>query len=335
MPAPRQTHALFLLLLLNACQGSALPRGGGVELQEVIPKHDFTLTATDGQPFRFREQTAGRVTFLFFGYTHCPDVCPVQMAGLASALRELDPEDQRRVAVVFVTTDPGRDTPARLREWLDSFSRDFIGLTGTQDQVDAVQRRYDLPPAVREAPRADSSYLVGHAAQLIAFGVDDTARTVYPFGQRQSGWGPELRRLLNLVVPPAAAVPLAPETEAFPDGFAIAPADGRTAAAYPVIRSTSALVDTLVTVTSPAAESVVVHRTDRRSGRLDMIRTERLLLAPGSMLRMAPGEGHLMLEGLRYRLRPGDTVRVTLQFRVAGSHTLALPVRAYEDVARQ
>jgi cytochrome oxidase Cu insertion factor (SCO1/SenC/PrrC family)/copper(I)-binding protein len=335
MPIPRAAHTLLTLLAVIACEGAPLPRGGGVELQEAIPKHDFTLTATDGQRFRFREQTAGRVTFLFFGYTHCPDVCPVQMAGLASALRELDPEDQRRVAVVFVTTDPGRDTPARLRTWLDAFSRDFIGLTGSQTEIDSVQRLYDLAPAVREAPRADSSYLVGHAAQLIAFGVDDTARTVYPFGQRQSEWGPELRRLLNLVVPPAAPVPLAPDVEAFPDGFAIASVDGRTAAAYPVLRSTTALVDTLVLVTTPAADSVLVHRTDRRSGRYDMVRAERLLLAPGSILRMAPGEGHMMLEGLRRPLRPGDTIKLTVQLRVAGSRTLTLPVRSYEDVARQ
>ncbi|MGH7585701.1 MAG: SCO family protein [Gemmatimonadales bacterium] len=335
MPTRRPTHALLTLLAITACEGAPLPRGGGVELQEAIPKHDFTLTSTEGQRFRFREQTAGRVTFLFFGYTNCPDVCPVQMAGLASALRELDPEDQRRVSVVFVTTDPQRDTPARLRSWLDSFSRDFIGLTGSQGEVEAVQRLYDLAPAVRETPRADSSYLVGHAAQLLAFGVDDTARTVYPFGQRQSDWGPELRRLLNLVVPPAAPVPLAPEAGAYPDGFAIPSFDGRTAAAYPVIRSTTALVDTLVLVTSPAADSVLVHRTDRRSGRYDMVRTERLLLAPGSVLRMAPGEGHLMLEGLRRPLRPGDRIEVTLQFRVSGTRKLLLPVRSYEDVARQ
>lgn len=329
---PRLLAAPFLLAAV-ACAGEPLPVGGGVELPDPIPKHDFTLIATDGRPWRFREATAGRLTFLFFGYTSCPDVCPVQMAGLAAAVRELAPEDQRRVAVVFVTTDPARDSLVVLRSWLGQFNRDFVGLTGSEAQVDSVQRLFGLAPAVREPPGPDGSYQVGHAAQVIAFGVDDTARTAYPFGQRQTDWGPELRRLLRVPEPPAAAVPLTPARDAFPDGFAVAPARGRTGAAYPVIRSSVALPDTLVEISSPDADSVHAHRTAREDGLLVMRRADSLVIPPGTPVQMAPGGLHLMLSGLTRPLRPGDTIAVRLRFRLQGTRTLLLPVRDYADVA--
>ncbi len=333
MASPLRATLAYLTLALPACAGEPLPAGGGVELPEALPKHDFTLTATDGRPWRFREATAGRLTFLFFGYTSCPDVCPVQIAGLAAAVRELEPEDQRRLAVVFVTTDPARDSPVVLRAWLDQFNRDFVGLTGTEAEADSVQRLFGLAPAVREPPGPDGQYLVGHAAQVIAFGVDDTARTAYPFGQRQTDWAPELRRLLQVPEPPAAAVPLAPVRDAFPDGFAVAPAGGRTGAAYPVIRSSLALVDTLMATSSPDADSVRVHRTERAGGLLVMRPVETLPIPPGTPMRMEPGGTHLMLEGLMRPIRPGDTVEVHLRFRLQGARTLRLPVRAYADVA--
>ena len=325
--------AALLPLAAVCCGGEPLPPGGGVELAEPLPRHDFTLTATDSRAWHFRESTAGRLTFLFFGYASCPDVCPVQMAGLASAIRELAPEDQGRLVVVFVTTDPARDSATALRAWLDQFSRDFVGLTGTEAEVDSVQRLFGLAPAVREAPRGDGEYLVGHAAQVIAFGADDTARTVYPFGQRQTDWAAEVRRLLRVPPPTAAAVPLAPVRDAYPGGFAVAPVGGGAATAYPVIRSTVALVDTIVSLTSPDAESVHVHRTEREGGLLVMRRVENLPIPPGTPVRMAPGGLHLMLEGLTRPLRPGDTITLRLQFRLQGPRTVQLPVLAYEEVA--
>ena len=105
------------------------------------------------------------------------------------------------------------------------------------------------------------------------------------------------------------------------------------AAAYPVIRSALALVDTLVAVTSPDADSVRVHRTERDGGLLVMRRMDSLQIPPGTPLRMEPGGTHLMLEGLARPFRPGDTVEVRLQFRLNGARTLRLPVRAYADVA--
>ncbi len=195
---------LPLVIVLAACEGrrapsAGRPEAGGAtaarEFPNPRPKPDFVLTDTDGQAFAFREGTEGRMTLLFFGYTNCPDICPVHMANIAAALHKLPDEIVRQVAVVFVTVDPERDTPARLREWLDHFDRGFIGLTGTQAEVDSAQVAMRLPPAYREAAEGEA-YFVGHSAHVIAFTKDGLARFALPFGTRQSEWAQEIPRLV-------------------------------------------------------------------------------------------------------------------------------------------
>jgi len=170
--------------------------GGAVPLAEPVPKVAFTLTATDGTPYDFVAETEGFVTLLFFGYTNCPDVCPVHMANLAAVLHRLPFEVSAAIKVVFVTTDPERDTPERLREWLDQFDRSFVGLTGSPRQLVDVQRASRVAPAIREE-LDDERYLVSHAAHVMAFTRDDSAHVVFPFGTRQADWLRELPKLVE------------------------------------------------------------------------------------------------------------------------------------------
>lgn len=166
-------------------------------LPEPFPAPDFTLTDTEGDEFHFRDETAGYLTLLFFGYTHCPDVCPVHMANLAAVLGDLLYEQRSQVKVVFVTTDPGRDTPAVVREWLDRFDRSFIGLIGDLESVNAIQSSFRLPPAVRqEMPSGE--HVIGHASQVVAITRDGLVRVFYPSGIRQADWVRDLPRLLDL-----------------------------------------------------------------------------------------------------------------------------------------
>jgi len=177
----------------------------GTVLAPSWPKPDFTLIDTEGRPFEFRARTDGFVTLLFFGYTHCPDVCPVHMGNIAAVLRDLDYADRSRIRVVFVTTDPERDTLPTLRAWLDRFDPSFVGLRGTAEAVDEIQAALHLPAAVRQPSRPGplpGAYAVGHAAQVIAFTADGRARVVYPFGTRQSDWAHDLPRLLDAEVLP-------------------------------------------------------------------------------------------------------------------------------------
>ncbi len=163
----------------------------GRVLPTPLSKEDFTLSDMNGEPFEFLEQTEGFVTLLFFGYTFCPDVCPIHMASIAAVLQQMSPTEAARFKVVFVTTDPERDTPARLREWLRAFDRNFIGLTGTLEQVNEIQKSIGLGESFRE-DLPDGDYGMAHAAQVLAYTTDNLAHLAYPFGTRQVDWAHDL-----------------------------------------------------------------------------------------------------------------------------------------------
>jgi protein SCO1/2 len=148
-------------------------------------KPDITLTDTSGAPFNLREETEGYVTLLYFGYTFCPDICPSHMADVA-AVMDRNPDMKEHTKVVFVTVDPERDTPERMRTWLDLFSEDFIGLRGTPEEVQqAVDTTFKEDTfTIVKTPTA-SSYTVNHAAFVIPYSHDNVARVVWPFGTTQ------------------------------------------------------------------------------------------------------------------------------------------------------
>jgi protein SCO1/2 len=177
-----------------ASLSSADPSGiKGVRPDAPFPRPSFTLTDTSGKPFDFAARTAGRPTILFFGYTECPDECPTAMADVASALRKV-PQLRDQVSVVFVSTDPARDTGSVTRRWLDRFDESFIGLTGSADQVAAAEKVSHIPLS-SETPQADGSYAVNHSSLLLGYGADDKARVVYPPGSKVSDIASDLRLL--------------------------------------------------------------------------------------------------------------------------------------------
>lgn len=208
-PAPCFFQALILMAVV---QGSAQEvkkqvapastelaaveyRGGMVS--PPLPKPKFTLTDTSNNAFNFALNTQGYAVLLFFGYTHCPDMCPLEMRSLAQAFKELPPDLENQFKVVFVTTDPGRDTAQVLRAYLDHFDKKFIGLTGNQSAIDAAQIAADLPPAKKTSVRPDGSYDVGHASFVLAYTKDNLAHVIYPVGVKQEDLVHDLRYLAN------------------------------------------------------------------------------------------------------------------------------------------
>ena len=207
---PLGASVVALLLVASACdrgrERAPDPRTDpykGLELLQAMGKPDFTLTGLDGKPFKFRQETDGYLTLLFFGYTHCPDVCPLHMANIGSVLRQQPPDVANRVKVIFVTTDPERDTPEVLRTFLDRFSPQIIGLTGTPEEISAAEQAMRLLPAYKDTANklVDGGYSVGHAAQVLGFTADDSLRVVYPFGIRQEDWAYDIPRLVRVGAP--------------------------------------------------------------------------------------------------------------------------------------
>ncbi|MCT4357624.1 SCO family protein [Streptomyces sp. Je 1-79] len=138
-------------------------------LDRPFTKPDLVLTDTKGQKFDLRAQTKGKPTLIYFGYTHCPDVCPMTMSNIAIAKKQLPKADQDKLQVVFVTTDPERDTSAELGKWLPAAGDpSFIGLTGDFPAIQAGARQIGIgidPPKKEK----NGSVVSMHGAQVIAF----------------------------------------------------------------------------------------------------------------------------------------------------------------------
>lgn len=187
------------LLIGAACSGAAIPEVGtleGVVLAEPTPKPSFALLDTNGDRYDFAIETEGRLTLLYFGYTNCPDICPVHLAQLAEVFERL-PDVRRNSTVVFVTVDPDRDTPEVLRRFLDAFETSFIGLTGSPEELEAAQLAAGVPIALKEGE--GPNYTVGHAGQVLVYAPDGLGYSVYPFGTRQNQWMHDLPILLERV----------------------------------------------------------------------------------------------------------------------------------------
>jgi len=174
----------------------AAPTYHGGLVTPPLPKPKFTLMDTSGAPFDFWSETQRHVTLLFFGYTHCPDECPLHMANIASSLQQLPTEIGEQVKVVFVTTDPARDSAPVLRAWLDNFDRRFIGLTGSEAAITAAQRAAYLAPA-RKTAHTDHDYGVSHASFVLAYTKDNLAHVIYPGGVTSVDWAQDLPLLVK------------------------------------------------------------------------------------------------------------------------------------------
>ncbi len=161
------------------------------------PKPAFTLTDASGAAFRFGPATRGKLTYLFFGYTHCPDVCPATMSFLAAAIRQQPAAVQRDIAVVFVTVDPTRDTGPVIRRWLNHYSRSFVGLTGSEAEIAAVERDAGVPvaPPAQRSPTA--SYTLAHSSFLMAYSPDDRAHVLYVSGFKETDYAHDMPLLLR------------------------------------------------------------------------------------------------------------------------------------------
>ncbi|MFI7137542.1 SCO family protein [Streptomyces massasporeus] len=137
-------------------------------LDKPFEKPDLVLTDTQGNKYDLRKETAGKPTLIYFGYTHCPDVCPLTMNNIAVAKKQLPKAEQDELRVVFVTTDPKRDTSAELGKWLKGIDTEFVGLTGDFATIQAGARTLGI--SIEPTRKDKNGKLVSeHGTQVIAF----------------------------------------------------------------------------------------------------------------------------------------------------------------------
>ena len=139
---------------------------------------DFSLTSHGGETFHLRD-LRGKVVLVFFGYTLCPDVCPIELQHMASALKRLE-DDSIHARGLFVTLDPEHDSPEVLGQYLNYFGAGMVGLTGTKQQIDHVAKQFRV--MYQKNPRSNSGYTLDHTANLFVIDQSGKLNTIVPFG---------------------------------------------------------------------------------------------------------------------------------------------------------
>ena len=131
---------------------------------------DFTLQSADG-PVAL-ESLRGKLVLLYFGYTYCPDICPTSLAATSEGLRQLKPEELARVAMIFVSVDPKRDTLPRLKEYVAFFHPSIVGVSGTPEAIADVAKHYGVFYAEQKVATAGDGYVVDHSADTYIIAAD-------------------------------------------------------------------------------------------------------------------------------------------------------------------
>ena len=184
-------HVLLVCLVLACC---TKPGFNNIDISGASYARDFALTDVGGVR-RTLADYRGKVVVLFFGYTHCPDVCPTTLAQLAQARRLLG-ADADRVQVLFVTLDPQRDAPQLLARYVPAFDPSFVGLTGSPQQIEAAAREFKVFFQKVDGPTPDS-YTFDHSAGSFVFDPQGHIRLYVSDKARADQIAPDLKRLLG------------------------------------------------------------------------------------------------------------------------------------------
>ncbi len=329
LPPPFRTILIGTVgLLLGACsraEKALPPAADSTAVAIALPRPAFTLTTTDGRPYDFRRETAGTLTFLLFGYTHCPDVCPVHLANLTAALGKLTTAERARTRVVFVTVDPDRDSATVLRTFLNGFDPSYVGLTGTRAALDSAQKSVNFAPAIISRD-ASGAPVVTHSAPVVVITADDSAHVMFPFGTRQTEWAREIPKLLSRGAP-------APELSV-ERAYLVVPIGDAPAALYFTARNRGTQADSVVGVEVPGAgaASLHEHQHDMATGNMRMVPTKAYPVGPGETLRLAPGGAHVMIEKPARTFVRGERFRVLVRFAHGGIVPAELSVITYADL---
>ena len=193
-------------VVLAACGGepesvATITGGGdgdglhGAVLTEPYVVPDVDLTDTSGAAYSLTADTRKPLTLVFFGYTHCPDICQMVMANLATAMTRLDDSQRAQVDVVLVTTDPARDDEAVLRDYLDRYDPTFIGLTGDLPAITRVGEALGIYIA-RGAKLPTGGYEVDHGTPVVAIDGEDRSPIVWTQGTSAADLAEDVSALL-------------------------------------------------------------------------------------------------------------------------------------------
>ena len=187
----------FVPNLLSAA--SPTPTTGGIEVNKKQPARDFTLTNQDGKPMKLSD-FRGKAVMIFFGYTHCPDVCPLEMADfkrIKDTLQQTSPGLSDRVSFVMISVDGQRDTPDVMKKYVETFDPGFIGLTGDPNQVADIGLDYGVKVEFQKPSGTQASYLIAHTSFTYLLDPKGVWRIAYPFQTPTNQVASDIQRVLS------------------------------------------------------------------------------------------------------------------------------------------
>lgn len=190
--------ALSVVLCAALSSAGCSHRGEPWQLTDVsghLPDLDFTLTGDDGRPVA-ADTLKGHVSLVYFGYTHCPDVCPETMGRLMQVIGKLG-RDAQNVRILFVTVDPTRDTPRALHDYVGAFdSQHAFGLTGTDAQIEQMARQYRVAYQM-EKRDPNGNYEVTHSSAIYIFDARNRARLLATDHDSPDAIARDVRRIIE------------------------------------------------------------------------------------------------------------------------------------------
>ena len=187
--------AFLALLALAGCRPAPpAPTFQATDITGAPFGRDFRLTDHNGQT-RTLADFRGKVVAVFFGYTHCPDVCPTTLADFAAALQRLGPLAER-VQVIFVTVDPARDTPDLLRQFVPAFHPSFLGMYTDAASLGRLAREFKVVYQKSSVKAADD-YLIDHSAGTYVYDPKGSLRLLMPYGSSPDAIASDLKTLLT------------------------------------------------------------------------------------------------------------------------------------------
>ena len=166
----------------------------GAVLEPPTPLPNFELKDTNEQPFHLSDVN-GEIALVYFGYTFCPDVCPLTLWDVKKALADLEGRD--KVKVIFISVDPERDTPQVLGRYLSGFDSSYIGLTDKMENIEQVMKPFGAFAEKEEVADSAAQYLVSHTARLYLINPEQKLLLMYPFGFEPDDLQSDLSYLLD------------------------------------------------------------------------------------------------------------------------------------------
>lgn len=188
------TACALAVFMLAACQPAAQsPSFVATDITGANFAGDFRLTDHNGQ-VRTLADFKGKAVAIFFGYIHCPDVCPTTLSDFAQALRQMGP-DAARVQVIFVTVDPQRDTPELLKQFVPAFNPDFLGMYTDTKSLKQLAKEYKVVYQ-KTSVKAEDDYLIDHSAGTYVYDPQGRLRLLMPYGSSPDAIAQDLKALL-------------------------------------------------------------------------------------------------------------------------------------------